>query len=244
VADGLLLLHAWPIDRRMWDPQLAAVPEGLALAVPNHPGFGGAPSDGEVTTMASCAATALAAMDDAGIDRAMVCGISVGGYVAFELWRRSRERVAGLLLSNTRAVADAPEGAAARRALAGRLRAEGNVLATDPPPLLAEDAPEELREHVRRLIADQSAEAIAALAIGMAERPDSTPDLPTIDVPTLVVTGEGDRLIPPDVTASMAEAIPGARLEVLEGAGHLPNLEATERFDRLLIEHLEASGIR
>jgi pimeloyl-ACP methyl ester carboxylesterase len=96
---------------------------------------------------------------------------------------------------------------------------------------------------VRSIIADQPAEAIAAAALGMAERPDSTPDLAGIDVPTLVVTSTGDRLIPPEVSSDMAGLIPQARLEVIDGVGHLSNLEATEAFDALLLEHLAACGL-
>jgi pimeloyl-ACP methyl ester carboxylesterase len=243
VTDGVLLLHAWPLDARMWDPQLGVLPPGLVVVAPPHPGFGGSEPAGEVTTMAACADRALGAMDRAGLDRAVVCGLSMGGYVAFELWRRARDRVAGLVLANTRAVADTPEGVEARRALAARLRAEGNVLAAEPPPLLAEGAPASLRERVRSWIAEQPAEAIAAASLGMAERPDSTLDLSGIDVPALVITSTGDRLIAADVSAAMAAGIPGSRLEVLEGPGHLTNLESPDRFGGLLIEHVSACGV-
>ena len=153
-------------------------------------------------TMAAAAAHCLQAADAAGLDRFVVCGLSMGGYVTFELWRQARDRIAGLVLANTRAGADTPEAAGGRRDLAERLRKEGNVLAANPPPLLAEDAPEELQQRVKGWIADQSAEAIAAAALGMAERPDSTADLAGIDVPTLVITADGDRLIPADLTTA------------------------------------------
>jgi len=172
-----------------------------------------------------------------------VCGLSMGGYVAFELWRTARQRIAGLVLANTRAAADTPDAAAARRELAARLRTEGNILAVAPPPLLAADASEQLQERVRGWVADQTAEAIAAAAEGLAERADSTPDLPGIDVPTLVITGDGDRLIPPEISSPMADGIPGARLEILPGAGHLTNVEAPDRFTHLLRTHLAACGI-
>jgi pimeloyl-ACP methyl ester carboxylesterase len=244
VTDGLLLLHAWPLDAEMWQPQLAALPADLAIAAPHLPGFGGTEAEGDVMTMASAAGRALEAMDRAGIERAVLCGLSIGGYVAFELWRRARDRFAGLILANTRAVADPEEAAQSRRALAARLRAEGNVLAVEPPPLLATDAPAELQERVRALIAQQPAEAIAAALLGMAERPDSTPDLATIDVPTLVVTSTGDRLIAPEVSAEMCGQIPGARLETLDGVGHLTSLEAPEAFTALLLEHLSDCAVR
>ena len=133
MTDGLLLLHAWPIDARMWEPQLAALPEGLPVAAPNLPGFGGSEPAGDVLTMGLAAERAIGAMGERGIDRVVVCGLSMGGYVAFEVWRRARDRVLGLVLANTRAVADSPEAAAGRRALAERLRSEGNVLIAEPP---------------------------------------------------------------------------------------------------------------
>jgi pimeloyl-ACP methyl ester carboxylesterase len=243
VTDGLLLLHAWPLDARMWQPQRLALPRQLPVAAPNHPGFGGSPPGGDVMTMAVAADRALAAIDERGIGRAVVCGLSIGGYVAFELWRRARDRVIGLVLANTRAVGDTPEAADKRRLTAETLRREGNVLASEPPALLAPDAPEDLRELVRSMIADQSAEAIAAGLLGMGERPDSTPDLATIDVPTLVITSTQDQLIPAEVSAEMAGRIPSARLETIEGVGHLTNLEAPEAFNRLLLDHLAACGV-
>lgn len=243
MTTGLLLLHAWPVDARMWDAQRSAAPAAVAVVAPNLPGFGGSEPAGDVLTMTAAAERALAAMDEAGISRAVVCGLSLGGYVAFELWRRARDRVGGLVLANTRAVGDSDEAAAGRRALAERLRSEGNVIADDPPPLLSEDAPEELAARVRGWIAEQPPEAIAAGLLGMAVRPDSTPDLATIDVPTLVVTSTGDRLIAPEISAEMARGIPGARLETLDGAGHLTNLEAPEAFDALLLDHLARCGL-
>ena len=243
MTDGLLLLHAWPLDSRMWEPQRSALPSALSVAAPNHPGFGGSPPAGAVMTMQASEERALAEMDAAGIDRAVVCGISIGGYIAFEIWRRARHRVLGLVLANTRPGADPPEAAERRRELAARLRQDGNVLADQPPPLLAPDAPEALRDLVRGIIAEQSAEAIAAAALGMAERPDSTPNLVSIGVPTLVITSSEDQLIASEISAEMARSIPSSRLEILEGVGHLTNLEAPEAFNDHLLRHLGACGL-
>ena len=245
MTDGLLLLHAFPLDARMWEPQLSAFSGVLPVIAPHLPGFGGTEPAGEVMTMAAAADRVLAELDRAGVDRAVVCGLSMGGYVAFELWRRARHRFAGLVLANTRAEPDTEEGAANRRALAERLRREGNdFLVEKPPPLLSEGAPQDLWGYVRRLIADQPAEAIAAASLGMAERPDSRPDLPGIDVPTLVITSTGDTLIPPEVSTPMAEAIPGADLLVIQGAGHLSNLEQADTFSGALEEHVERAGLQ
>lgn len=245
MAEGLLLLHAFPLDARMWDPQLAAFDTvGVPVLAPHLPGFGGTGSAGEVMTMASAADRCLEELDRADVERAVVCGLSMGGYVALELWRRAPERFAGLVLANTKSGADSEEAAAGRRRLAERLREEGTAfLAEDPPPLLSEAAPPELRALVRTLIADQPADAIAAAALGMAERPDSTPDLAGISVPALVVTSSGDGLIPPEVTSPMAEQIPDAELVIIQGAGHLSNLEAPGEFNDLLEAHVRRSGL-
>jgi pimeloyl-ACP methyl ester carboxylesterase len=234
VTTGLLLLHGWPLDARMWEPQLTTFGARLPVVAPHMPGFGGTPGP-DVLTMAAAADACLAALDEAGMDTAIVCGLSMGGYIAFELWRTARSRIDALVLANTKAEADDEQGVARRRALAERLGQEGNgFLVEQPPPLLSDGASEDLRAFVRGMIADQPAPAIAAASLGMAERPDSVSDLAGIDVPTLVITGSADTLIPPDVTAAVADGVPGAELVRIEGAGHLSNLEAPAAFDTAL----------
>ncbi len=244
MTNGLLLLHAFPVDASMWKPQLAAIRGELAVVAPNFPGFGDAPLAGEVSTMDEAAEVAAAEVAAAGVDRVVVCGLSMGGYVAFAFWRKFRDRVAGLVLANTRAGADDEAGQERRRALAQRLRAEGNTfLVESPPPLLSSEAPVDLWNHVKSIIAATSAEAIAAASLGMAKRPDSTAVLPGIDVPTLVITSTADTLIPPDATSPMADEIPRADLEVIERAGHLSSLEAPQEFNRLLRNLLVRCGV-
>jgi pimeloyl-ACP methyl ester carboxylesterase len=244
VTDGLLLVHAFPLDARMWEPQLATFADVLPVIAPHLPGFGGAESAGRVLTMEAAARRCLTALDEAGVDRAVVCGLSMGGYATLALVALAPHRVIGLALANTRAGADAPEGAAARHALAERLGAEGSgFLVAEPPPLLSDHAPEALREHVRAMIADQPPDAIAAAALGMAERPDRSDELGAIDVPTLVITSDGDRLIPAAASEPMAAAIPGAELLTIAGAGHLSNLEAPGDFDEGLAALLARSGL-
>ena len=139
MTDGLLLIHAWPVDARMWEPQREAVRD-VPVVAPHLPGFGGTAPAGEVLTMRAATDRVLAELDAAGMERVVVAGLSLGGYVAFEVWRTARDRVAGLVLANTRAVADTPEGAEGRRARAARLRSEGNVRVDDPPPRQSEHA--------------------------------------------------------------------------------------------------------
>lgn len=244
MTEGLLLIHAFPLDARMWEGQVNSLSPGVSVVAPHLPGFGGTRGVGRVMSMGAAADRCLQAADAAGIDRMVVCGLSMGGYVAFELWRMARGRVAGLVLANTKAERDTPEAAEGRRALADRLEAEGSgFLVAAPPPLLGEGADEGLRASVRDLIADQPAASIAAAARGMAERKDSGPDLGSIDVPTLVITSDGDALIPAEVTAPMADRVPGAELVTIPGAGHLSNLEAPAAFEGALGPFLARCGL-
>ncbi|MBA3551245.1 MAG: alpha/beta fold hydrolase [Actinobacteria bacterium] len=244
MTDGLLLLHAFPLDSTMWEPQVSALSGKIIVVAPNFPGFGGGTTPPETTEMEAAAAVAEAALTDAGVERAVVCGLSMGGYAALAFWRGNPDRTAGLVLANTRAGADDEAGKDRRRALARRLRQEGSeFLVEDPPPLLSANAPPELWSRVKDIIRAQSAEAIAAASLGMAARPDFTDLLNEIRVPTLVITSTGDTLIPPDASRPLAEAIPGAALETIEGAGHLSSLEAPEAFNRLLRGHLATCGV-
>ena len=244
MPDGLLLIHAWPTDSRIWERQADVLGGRVPVVAPDLPGFGGAEPAGDITTMASGAERCLAELDRAGMDRAVVCGLSMGGYVAFELWRRAPDRIAGFVLANTRAVGDSEEAAANRRRLADRLLAEGNeFFLADPPPLLSDHAPDDLRARLRGIIADQPAASIAAALLGMAERPDSTPDLRGIDVPTLVITSELDALVPSEASLAMAAQIPNASTSILGGVGHLTNIEAPHEFTELLGNHLSHCGL-
>jgi 3-oxoadipate enol-lactonase len=239
MGDAVLLLHGWPMDSWMWNVQRDALRGEVPVVAPDLPGFGTGPSAGDVMTMDAAADHAVRALDEAGANRAVVCGLSMGGYVALALWRRHRERVAGFVFANTRSGADDEAGKKRRRALAARLRAEGNgFLVESPPPLLSDRAPEDLWAAAKDDIRRQPAESIAAAALGMAQRPDSSPDLSGIDVPTLVIVSDLDTLIPAEATRPMAEAVPNATLAEIRGAGHLSNLEAPEEFTRLVRDHV------
>lgn len=228
---ALLLVHAFPLDASMWDEDAAALGADARVLAPSLPGFGGTAPAGEVLTVDAAADFLAAELDRADVDRAVVAGCSMGGYAAFALWRRHRERVAGLVLVDTRAEPDDDAGRERRRAVARLARERGSAaIAEDPPPLLSEGADPALWERVRAIIRRQPGEAIAAAALGMAERPDARPLLPEIGVPTAVIVGSADTLTPPPLSEAMAAAIPGAELTVLEGAGHLSNLEAPEGF--------------
>ena len=227
----MLLIHAFPLDAAMWDEQTAALRDETEVLAPSLPGFGGTEAVGDVLTMDAAADFLAGELDRAGVEKALVCGLSMGGYVAFSLWRRHRNRVAGLLLADTRAEADDEAGRERRLGVAEKARAEGSgPMVESPPPLLSEGADPALWDRVKDIIRRQPGEAIAAASLGMAERPDSIPILPSIDVPTTILVGSADALTPPPMSEKMAEAIPGAELIVLDGAGHLSNLESPEEF--------------
>jgi len=243
MTTGLLLLHGFPLDSEMWASQIAGLRDTGSVVAVDLPGFGGAPLAPREGWMDAAAAAAAEALRKAGVDRAVVCGLSMGGYVAFSFWRRHRALVAGLVLANTKSGGDDEAGKQRREDLAKRVRAEGNgFLVASPPPLLSDHASPDLRLHIQRQIGRQPVEAIAIASQAMADRVDSTPVLGGIDVPTLVITSSADTLIPPEATKPMASQIPGATLAVIEGAGHLSNLEAPDEFNRLLREHLRHCG--
>jgi pimeloyl-ACP methyl ester carboxylesterase len=227
----LLLVHAWPLDASMWDEQVESLKGEANLLAPSLPGFGGTPPAGEVLTVEAMANSLVGELDRAGADRAVVCGLSIGGYATFAMWRLHRERIAGLVLADTRAEADDEAGKDRRRVTAETVKARGTEwMAENPPPLLSEGADPALWEKVKGIIRRQPAHAIAAAALGMGERTDSRPILGEIDVPTAVVVGSADALTPPAMSETIATAIPGAELTVLDGAGHLSNLEDSDGF--------------
>lgn len=131
MTDGVLFVHAFPLDTRMWQEQQRALRERVPVAAVNLPGFGGTSSAGDVMTMRAAAERCVEELDRLGFDRAVLVGLSMGGYVVFEMWRRWRERIAGLVLANTRAEPDTEEGAERRRKVAELVLAEGTPAILD-----------------------------------------------------------------------------------------------------------------
>jgi len=240
----LILLHAFPLSADMWLPQLHRVPSGWRAIAPDLRGFRGAgpafdDPQLEYLTLDDYADDVLALMSHLDVERAVVAGLSLGGYVAFALRRRAPERVSGLVLANTRATADSPEGRAGREAMRALVDREGPSAIAEAmlPKLLGATTSREqpdLVQGVRHLIEINSARAIGAAIGAIRDRPDSTPRLWGITCPTMVIGGEEDVIVPPAEVRAMAAAIPGARCEILSRVGHLSNLEAPQAFNALL----------
>ena len=236
-----MLLHAFPLNRGMWTAQVAALAPDHRVLAPDLPGFGETPFAG-AWTMDSMADQLAALLDARQIERTVVCGCSLGGYLAFAFYRRRRERVRALVLANTRAEADTEEGRQARLGMAALARREGPPAIAERmlPRLLGRTSLAQRPEVValvRDLILQGSSEGIAAAQEAMAERADSRPLLPEIVCPARVIFGSEDELIPLPVGEAMAAAT-HADFCAIPNAGHLANLEAPGRFNELLGEFL------
>jgi pimeloyl-ACP methyl ester carboxylesterase len=218
----------------MWEHERRALRDAAEpILAPSLPGFGGTAVPRGDPSMNDYADSIIAAMDAARIERAAIAGLSLGGYVAFALWRRHRRRVERLFLADTRADADTDEARERRLRLAQLIREHGvEALLKTPPQWLRKGSPH--WDPLLKMIRGQASEAVAQGSIAMAHRPDSRPDLPTIDVPTAVVVGEEDTITPLEMSQTMSDLIPGATLSIIPGAGHLASLEAPTAFGNAL----------
>jgi pimeloyl-ACP methyl ester carboxylesterase len=234
----LVLLHAFPLSADQWLPQLARVPPGVRVIAPDLRGFrGSGPAFEQIgladVTMDEYAADVLALMTHLEIDRAGIGGLSMGGYVALALLARAPARVAGLVLANTRATADSPDGRAGRDRMIAMVEREGpaGIAREMVPKLLGattlRDQPD-LAEAVGHMIQMNSDDAIVAALRAMKNRPDRTPLLASIGCPTTVIAGEEDAIVPVAEAEALQRAIPGARLVILPRVGHLSNLEGDD----------------
>ena len=244
-GDVVLFMHGFPFDSGMWAEQLDRIPRRFRLIAPDLRGFGSSTRGEAPVSMDRFADDLVGLLDHLGIDRTVVCGLSMGGYVAFALWRRHPDRIRALVLCATRAGADTEEARRARFELAGRVREGGSRVAADEqvPRLLSErtfrDRPE-VADRVREMIESTDRATIVAALEAMAARPDSTPLLAGISVPTLVVAGGDDRVVKAEEMRRMADAIPEARFQTIPEAGHLPPLECPAEFNLALVHFLEA----
>ena len=218
----------------MWAREVRALADVASpIIAPSFPGFGRSELPKRQPTLDDYADTVVAVMDAAGVRTAAIAGLSMGGYVAFALWRRHRARVLRLALIDTKAEGDTPEAAANRVRLAGTLREHGvEALLKTPPKWLRDGSPQ--WDALKAMIRAQNKEAVAQGSVAMSTRPDSTADLPTIDVPTAVIVGEADAITPLANSKTMADAIPDASLSVIPDAGHISNLEAPEAFEKAI----------
>jgi len=227
----LVLIHGFPLDHTMWEAQIEALSGRWRVIAPDLRGFGQSGVTEGTVSMARLADDVAALVEALEIREPIVpCGLSMGGYVALAFWRRHAERLRGLILCDTRAAADSPEAAAARRQTADRVLREGMGILADSmlPRLVAprtlESRPQ-IAERLRATILACDPRGAAAAALGMAERPDFTAELGDVRCPTLVLVGADDAISPREEMLSMAAEIPGCRFVSIEGSGHMTPME-------------------
>ena len=239
----LVLLPAFPFDGRMWHRVRTGLAEHARVITPDPRGFGRTPLGDAGPDLDVLAGDVLAMLDSLGLDRVLLGGCSMGGYVTMAVVRAAPERVAGLVLIDTRSTADARQAKENRHAMAERAERDGvGWLAEEMLPVLLGPTTLERRgdvaDTVRRLLADVSPAAVASAQRAMAARADSGATLRAAEVPALVLHGEEDQLIGVDEARSMAELLPRAELVVLPAAGHLPPLEVPAEVTSAIIAWL------
>ena len=241
----ILFIHGFPFDHRMWRHQLAGLARWQCIA-PNLRGArgGDVPSAPSAYTMTTYADDLVALLDRAQIRQVVVCGLSLGGYIIFELFRRHPHRVRAAILCNTKAAADTPEAKRGRDALAATAQREGGpaVGAELVPKLLARETQQQRADVVREvteMIERQPVAGIVGALHALRERPDSTPLLSRIQMPVLVVAGDDDQIAPAAGMKDMAEQIPGAAFVLIPSAGHLTPLEQPAKVNAALSAFLE-----
>lgn len=233
---AVLLLHAFPLNSDCYWPQLESLSGKWRLIAPDHRGFGQSKVGQGPTEMRTMAEDALAILDACGVDRAVVAGVSMGGYAAMALLRVAPSRVRALVLVDTQARADDEEGRARREQTARAVEERGVEVLVESmlPKLVAPECKPEVRSRIKRQIEAASRQGAAAALRGMALRPDSREVLKEFKGPALVVAGEKDAIIPVDRAEELAGLLSGSRLVKLPGAGHLPQVEVAEAFNREL----------
>jgi 3-oxoadipate enol-lactonase len=244
---AVLFVHGYPFDRTIWRDQLDGL-HGYRRIAPDLRGMGESDAPDLGYGMSIYADDLAALLDALGADDVVLCGVSMGGYIIFEFLRRWRHRVRAVILIGTRAEADGAEARRARDTAAATAREGGAVAIADQmlPRLLAErtrrDAPDLAEGLHRRMAATPVAGIVGALS-AMRDRPDSVGLLPTLaGLPALVVVGEEDVVTPPESARRMASGIPGARLVVMPGAGHLPPLERPSETTAAILDFLRVVG--
>lgn len=240
----LVFLHGFPHDRTLWSPQLSALVDHCRCVAPDLRGFGESTVTGPYT-MDQYADDVAALLNHLQIRRAVIVGLSMGGYVAFALWRRRPELVRALVLADTRSGADSDEGRVKRKQLVALAleRGSGAVADAQISGMLGKTTREthpDIVESVRQMLSSAPVDGIVGALHAMMDRPDSGPTLSTITVPTSILVGDEDALTPVKDARSMHEAIPSSRLEIIRGAGHLSNLEKPAAFNHVLSEFVSA----
>jgi YbgC/YbaW family acyl-CoA thioester hydrolase len=241
---AVVFIHGFPLDRTVWRHQLDTL-TGYRRVAFDLRGMGHSDAPDLGYSMATYADDLAGLLNALGEERVVLCGLSMGGYIAFEFLRRYRQRVRSLILMDTRAEADSAEGRKARDALIAKVREQGAIAAAEAmlPRFFTPTVPPEIIQEVRQMIMRTPVPGIVGALSAMRERPDSTPLLPTlVGLPSLVIVGQEDMITPPPIAEALAAALPEARLVEIPGAGHLPSVEQPVPTTRAILKFLQ--GLR
>ena len=240
----VLLVHGFPLDHSMWNAQIDALARDYRVIAVDLRGFGRSEAGDEEVTMEEYADDMAGLLDALSIqDRVVFAGLSMGGYVAWQFWRRYQSRVKALILCDTRAAADTPEIAAGRLKMAEHVLAAGPRLLTEAmlPKLFARSTVEnrpEVVESLREVMLSSDRRAIAAAARGMAQRPDVTAMLGEINCPSLVIVGRLDAITTAEEMRSVADAMPLASYVEIADSGHMTTMEKPAEVNAAMLDFL------
>ena len=240
----LLLVHGYPLDHSMWRGQIDGLADTCRVIAPDLRGFGLSDVTPGTVTMEQFADDLADLLDALAIQGPVVfCGLSMGGYVAWQFALRHRARLSRLILCDTRAIADSAEAAAGRQKTAEKVLAEGSAVAVEAllPKLFAAATYQQqpnIVEAARQVILQTKPDGIAAALRGMAQRPDVTSKLKEIDLPALLICGQHDGISPPDEMRGIAAEMPNARFVEISAAGHMAPLEQPDIVNRAIREFL------
>ena len=240
----LVAVHGFPLSRGAWQKQVDAFKSSYRVIALDLRGLGESEARPGTNTMGQMAEDVHALLKQLDTAPVVLIAHSMGGYVALAFARKYPELLRGLVLVGTKAGADTAEAAAGRRATAEKVKTEGAHIVVDamaPKMLAATNTDQSMARSVRGFMERSNPEGVIGALLGMAERDDSTPSLSQISVPTLVVAGADDTIMPPGESQKLASAIKGARLELIPGAGHLVAFEKPDEFNRVLRDWLKTS---
>jgi pimeloyl-ACP methyl ester carboxylesterase len=228
----------------MWEPQLPLAARGWRVIVPELRGFGDGAADPPTTSIEDYAADTIDLLDALHVETAVVCGLSMGGYTAFAMFRHAPRYFQALVLADTKSAGDSPEAVAARKSMQQLVREKGQAAVAEAllPKLVGDttrrDQPDVI-EHLRRQITGNSVESIAGALTALMTRPDSTPTLSSIHCPVQILVGDEDALTPPALSEQMQRGIAGSELVVIRGAGHMSNMEQPQQFNDAVARFLD-----
>ncbi|MCU0654287.1 MAG: alpha/beta hydrolase [Polyangiaceae bacterium] len=231
----LVLLHAFPLDGRLWQAQIEAFSARFRVLIPDLRGFGRSRGLGAPTSMDQMADDVAALLEAQGVEQAAVAGLSMGGYVALSLLARHPGRVERLLLCDTRATADSAEGRQGRARQLALLHGGGGVGGLFEqllPRLVAPSTGDATRERLRHIALDQTPQAVSGALVALRDRADHTGTLRNSRIPVLGLVGSDDTLTPPEETHAMIDLTPRGVAVEIPGAGHLACIENPDAFNR------------